>query len=146
LKHVGVAAATGNAPFWKGLDSPGDMADARPPATGPGWPAPATGCTFSDMARGIGENPVRSPAWHIAQVEYPTTRDELVITAEENEAPVEVINFMKALPKEKYESAEEVLRDFAEAERRFGVGNVADERARRENIGKVAAEDQSKHP
>ena len=99
------------------------------------------------MARGIGENPVRSPAWHIAQVEYPTSRDELVVTAEENEAPVEVINFLKALPKEKYQSAEEVLRDFAEAERRFGLGNApADDRGRRDNIGKVAAEDRAKHP
>jgi len=39
-----------------------------------------------------------------------------------------------------------VLRDFAEAERRFAVGNVADDRGRRENIGKIAAEDQAKHP
>ncbi len=43
-------------------------------------------------------------------------------------------------------SAEKVLRDFAEAERRFALGNVPDERGRRENIGKVATEDQSKHP
>ena len=51
-----------------------------------------------------------------------------------------------ALPKERYGSAEEVLRDFAEAERRFALGNAPDDRGRRENIGKVAAEDQSKHP
>jgi len=38
------------------------------------------------------------------------------------------------------------LRDFAEAERRFALGNVPDERGRRDNIGKIAAEDQSKHP
>jgi hypothetical protein len=98
------------------------------------------------MARGIGEDPRRSPASHIAQVEFPADREELVVTAEDNEAPVEVINFLKALPKERYETAEEVLRDFAEAERRFGLGNLPDERGRRENIGKTAAEDQSKHP
>ena len=98
------------------------------------------------MARGIGEDPNRSPAWHIAQVEYPATREELVETAEDSEAPAEVINFFKSLPKEQYGSAEEVLRDFAEAERRFALGNAADERGRRENIGKVAAEDQDKHP
>jgi hypothetical protein len=97
------------------------------------------------MARGIGEDPRRSPASHLAQVEYPTSRDDLVQTAEDNEAPAEVINFFKSLPKEQYGSAEEVLRDFAEAERRFAVGNV-DDRARRDNIGKVAAEDQAKHP
>jgi hypothetical protein len=97
------------------------------------------------MARGIGEDPRRSPASHLAQVEYPATREDLVETAEDNEAPAEVINFFKALPKERYGSAEEVLRDFAEAERRFALGNP-DDRSRRENIGKVAAEDQSKHP
>lgn len=57
-----------------------------------------------------------------------------------------MINFFKSLPKQRYTSAEEVLRDFAEAERRFALGNVPDERGRRENIGKVAAEDRSKHP
>ena len=98
------------------------------------------------MARGIGEDPRRSPAEHIAQVEFPATRDELVHTAEDNEAPAEVINFFKSLPKESYGSPEEVLRDFAEAERRFALGNIPDDRAHRENIGKAAAEDQSKHP
>jgi hypothetical protein len=98
------------------------------------------------MARGIGEDPKRSPAWHLAQLEYPATREDLVQTAEDNEAPPEVINFFKALPKERYASAEEVLRDFAEAERRFALGNVLDERGRRENIGKIAAEGRSKHP
>ena len=98
------------------------------------------------MARGIGEDPKRSPASHLAQLEYPATREDLVQTVEDNEAPREVINFFKALPKERYASAEEVLRDFAEAERRFALGNVPDERGRRDNIGKIAAEDQSKHP
>jgi hypothetical protein len=98
------------------------------------------------MARGIGEDPKRSPASHLAQLDYPATREDLVQTAEDNEAPPEVINFFKALPKDRYSSAEEVLRDFAEAERRFALGNASDDRGRRENIGKIAAEDQSKHP
>ena len=98
------------------------------------------------MARGIGEDPRRSPAAHIAQVDFPATRDDLVQTAADNEAPVEVINFFKARPRESYGSAEELMRDFAEAERRFALGNLPDDRARRENIGKVAAEDRSKHP
>jgi uncharacterized protein DUF2795 len=98
------------------------------------------------MARGIGEDPRRSPAEHIAQVDFPASREDLVQTAADNEAPAEVINFFKALPRDSYTSAEEVLRDFAEAERRFALGNNADDRGRRENIGKVAAEDQAKHP
>jgi hypothetical protein len=98
------------------------------------------------MARGIGEDPNRSPAAHIAQVSFPASRSEIVETAEDNEAPVEVINFLKSLPKENYRSAEETLRDFAEAERRFALGNLPDDRGRRENIGRIAAEDQAKHP
>src|SRR5437868_5693902 len=54
------------------------------------------------MARGIGEDPKRSPGWHLAQLEYPATREDLVQTAEDNEAPPEVINFFKALPKQRY--------------------------------------------
>jgi hypothetical protein len=100
------------------------------------------------MARGIGEDPRRSPAAHITAVEYPATRIDLVETAEDNEAPPEVINFLKSLPKERYGSQEEVLRDFAEAERRFAQGNSAGERGRRENLGRQAAEDAKKprHP
>ena len=100
------------------------------------------------MARGIGEDPRRSPAWHVAQVEYPATREDLVETAEDNEAPVEVINFFKSLPKERYDSHEALLRDFSEAERRMASGNVSDPRGRRDDIGRVAAEDASepRHP
>ena len=91
------------------------------------------------MARGIGENPAKSPAAHIQQVDFPATRDEIVETAGDNEAPAEVINFLKSLPKERYESQEEVLRDFAEAERRFGMGNLAGGPSR-ENLGRTLAE------
>ena len=93
-----------------------------------------------DMARGIGENPARSPAAHLQALDYPATREDIVQTAADNEAPVEVINFLKSLPKERYDSYEEALRDFAEAERRFGLGNVADGGRSREDIGKKAVE------
>jgi len=92
------------------------------------------------MARGIGENPARSPAANLQAVEYPATRDEIVQTAADNDAPVEVINFLKSLPKPQYGSYEEALRDFAEAERRFGVGNLAGDGRSREDIGKKAIE------
>jgi Protein of unknown function (DUF2795) len=92
------------------------------------------------MARGIGENPARSPAQQLQQVEFPATREELVQTAADNDAPVEVINFLKSLPKDRYDSFEEALRDFAEAERRFGLGNFRDEGRTREDLGKAAVE------
>jgi Protein of unknown function (DUF2795) len=91
------------------------------------------------MARGIGENPARSPAAQLQGVDYPATRDEIVQTAADNDAPAEVINFLKSLPKRRYDSYEAVLRDFAEAERRFAVGNLV-EGPSREDIGKKAVE------
>jgi hypothetical protein len=94
------------------------------------------------MARGIGENPALSPAEHLRQIEYPATRDEIVETAGDNDAPIEVINFLKCLPKESYDSYEAALRDFAEAERRFGMSNRADG-PKRENINRV---DPTQHP
>jgi len=96
--------------------------------------------TLLCMARGIGENPAKSPAAVVQQIEFPATRDEIVETAADNEAPAEVINFLKSLPKERYGSQEEVLRDFAEAERRFGVGNLA-EGPSRENLGRTIVEE-----
>ena len=100
------------------------------------------------MARGIGEDPARSPASHVAQVQFPASREEMVATAEDNEAPAEVINFFKSLPRERYASQEEVLRDFAEAERRFASGpaDAGDARNRRDDLGRISAEDAGKHP
>lgn len=98
------------------------------------------------MARGIGEDPARSPAWHVSQVEFPATREEIVATAEDGDAPVEVINFFKCLPRERYGAAEEVLRDFAEAERVFALGSGGDDRARREDLGRSAAGERERHP
>jgi hypothetical protein len=87
------------------------------------------------MAKGIGENPSRSPAFILKELDFPATRAEIVETAADSDAPPEVINFLKSLPKERYQSQEDALRDFAEAERRF-AGGTAGEAARRENLGK----------
>ncbi len=118
------------------------------PEGGRGWRDALSRARFSAMARGTGEDPRKSPAAHLAQLDFPATRAEIVETAEYNEAPVEVINFFKSLPKERYRSQEEVLRDFAEAERRFASGGAGEPRAQRENRGRTAAEDAPKprHP
>jgi hypothetical protein len=93
------------------------------------------------MAKGIGENPVKSPAYVATLVEYPVTRDELVQAAADSEAPAEVINFFKSLPAERYGSFEELLRDFAEAERRFADFTAAQDRGPgRANLGRAATE------
>jgi hypothetical protein len=94
------------------------------------------------MARGIGEDPRLSPPAQIAQMDFPASRSEIVETAADNDAPAAVINFFKSLPKEQYGSQEEVLRDFAEAERRFASGPSVDGRGRRDDLGHV----NGKHP
>jgi hypothetical protein len=95
------------------------------------------------MARGIGENPALSPSQHLRQIDYPATRQEIVDTAADSEAPADVINFLKCLPKERYDSYETALRDFAEADRRFGMSNFGSEGRSRENINHV---DPTQHP
>ncbi|MBI5548658.1 MAG: DUF2795 domain-containing protein [Deltaproteobacteria bacterium] len=95
------------------------------------------------MAFGVGERPERSPVAHLAGVEYPADREELVEAAEDAEAPPEVINFLKSLPRERYDSEEMVLRDLAEAARRFGTGGHAPlvGSVDRRNLGRDAVEE-----
>jgi hypothetical protein len=98
------------------------------------------------MARGIGENPAKSPSFIVRQTEFPATRGDLVATAEDSWSPPEVINFFKSLPRERYGAAEEVLRDFAEAERVFAQGSRrnAGSFAARPNLNNV--DDEFRHP
>jgi hypothetical protein len=85
------------------------------------------------MAFGIAEDPARSPTAHLEEVEYPVWRDTLVRVAAEQDAPPDVINLFKSLPRGRYQSKEEVMRDFAEAARRFALGNrSSDEGAHRD--------------
>lgn len=89
------------------------------------------------------EDPGLSPVSQLDAVEYPIWKDMLVKVAADNGASVDVINLFKSLPKEQYHSKAEVLRDFAEAARRFAMGNLDEEdgvvRDRR-NIGRDAVE------
>ncbi|HLV61420.1 MAG TPA: DUF2795 domain-containing protein [Fredinandcohnia sp.] len=89
------------------------------------------------MARGVGERPERSPAAILRRVEYPATREDLVQAAADEEAPPETINFLRSLPDRTYQSQQEALRDFAEAEARFGVVGV---KLHRGDLGKETTE------
>jgi hypothetical protein len=96
------------------------------------------------MAFGIGEDPARSVTPFLETVEYPARKADLVRAAEEGGATVDVINVVKSLPGALYRSADAVMRDLAEATRRFGMGNQPglDDDANRErrNLGKDAVE------
>jgi hypothetical protein len=95
------------------------------------------------MATTKTEDPGRSPAAQLDAVEFPAWRETLVRTAEDNGATPDVINLFKSLPQGKYESPEEVLRDFAEAARRMAMGGAEEddgvERDRR-NLGRDLVE------
>lgn len=98
------------------------------------------------MARGVGERPERSPAAMLRRVDYPATREDLVQAAADEEAPADTINFLKSLPNRTYQSRDEVLRYFAEAEARFGVTGV---KLHRGDIGKEMTEppgEEAHHP
>jgi hypothetical protein len=101
------------------------------------------------MARGVGERPERSPAAILSEVEYPVTRDELVLAASEAGAPADAINFLRSLPDRTYRSADDVRRDFAEGEARFAMFGREEDVHHRENLGKDAVETDAaptKHP
>jgi hypothetical protein len=96
------------------------------------------------MAFGQAEDPALSITPHLEAVEYPTTRELLVEAAEDSGAPVDIINVFKSLPQEDYASRRDVMRDLAEAARRFASGGLRDdddgvERDRRD-IGKHVVE------
>lgn len=96
------------------------------------------------MAQKNGEDPSRSVATFLDDVDYPTSRAELVADAEDGGAPADVINVLKSLPRPRYRTLEEARRDLAEAARRFGTGNLPfdDEGVNRDrrNIGRDAME------
>ncbi len=91
------------------------------------------------MAHGIGEPLEESVETHIQSVDYPAEREELIASAADGDAPADVINFLKCLPRERYGSREEVERDFAEAARRLLGGPGAGGPDRR-NIGRDLVE------
>ncbi|MCP3104822.1 DUF2795 domain-containing protein [Myxococcus sp. K15C18031901] len=105
------------------------------------------------MAFGTAEDPGRSITPHLDAVDYPATREELVESAEDGDAPVTIINVLKCLPRTEYASKEDVQRDLAEASRRAASGNLPDDdgaRRDRSNIGRDlvegAPDGQSRHP
>lgn len=105
------------------------------------------------MAYGQAENPALSIPTHLDAVDYPVWREQLVRAAEDNGADVDSINVLKFLPRTRYESKQEVMRDLAEAARRFAMGGFPEDdgvdRDRR-NIGRDlvenAPEGNSRHP
>ena len=76
------------------------------------------------MAYGFKEDPALSVGAHLESVDFPATREQLSRAAMDNGGPVDLINVFKSLPRERYESQEAVLRDLAEASRRFAMGGL----------------------
>lgn len=97
------------------------------------------------MAYGMAEDPALSVTPHIDAADFPISREDLVLIAEDDGAPAEVINLFKSLPRDHYESKEMVQRDLGEASRRMAVGPSLheDEQYDRRNIAKDRVED---HP
>lgn len=99
------------------------------------------------MARGVGEPEQRSPSSILSQLEYPIGRDEIATAAAEQGYDRDAINFLESLPDKVYQSPSDVLREFSEAEARFGMG-TRDVR-HRGDIGKDAVEtgaNPTRHP
>lgn len=105
------------------------------------------------MAFGMAEDLAFSITPHLESVEYPAVREDIVEAAADGGAPVDIINVLKCLPLQEYRSRDAVLRDLAEAARRFAMGGLKDDdgvdRDRR-NIGRDlvenAPEGHTRHP
>lgn len=119
----------------------------------PGAEAGPGGKADDTMAFGFAENPSLSITPHLDSVDYPATREQIVTAAADNGAYMDIINVLKSLPQEEYQSREDVMRDLAEAARRFATGGLRDDdgvdRDRR-NIGRDLVENapdgNSRHP
>ena len=105
------------------------------------------------MAFGMAEDPSFSITPQLESVEYPAMLEEIVMAAADNGASVDVINILKSLPRQAYRSSDEVLRDLAEAARRFANGGLRDDdgvQRDRRNIGRDLVEHapagHSRHP
>ncbi len=99
------------------------------------------------MARGVGEPEQRSPSSILSQLDYPISRDDIASAAADQGYDLDAINFLKSLPDKVYQSPNDVLREFSEAEARFGMG-TRDVR-HRGDIGKDAVEtgaNPTRHP
>lgn len=95
------------------------------------------------MAYGVAEDPALSIPTHLDAVDYPVWREQLVRAAADNGASADIINVLKSLPRSQYESKEDVMRDLAEAARRFASGGLRDDDGAirdRRNIGRDAVE------
>ena len=79
------------------------------------------------MARGIGEQPSRSAGEIIRRIDYPATKRDFVEAAADEEAPADIINFFNSLPDRTYTDPDDVRRQFAEADARFGMWGAPDE-------------------
>jgi hypothetical protein len=106
------------------------------------------------MAFGLTEDPGINPSEQLDSVEYPVWREQLVKSAADNDGSPDVINLFKCLPKTRYDSKTEILRDFAEAARRLASGYPGAEddgiNRDRQNIGRDAVENakegHTRHP
>ncbi len=99
------------------------------------------------MARGVGEQPERSPSAILSEVEYPISRDDLAFAAAEAGAPADAINFLRSLPDRIYTSPTDVQREFGEGSARFGL--FSSDVRHRENLGRDAVEtgaNPTRHP
>ncbi len=97
---------------------------------------------------GSKESPANSVVPHLESVDFPATPDEIAAAAADGEATPNVVNLLKCLPRPLYARREDVMRDLAEAGRRFASGprEHHDMLRDRRNIGRSAAEEQEERP
>ncbi len=97
---------------------------------------------------GLKEVPAASITPHLDSVDFPATPVEIASAAADGEAPHQVVNLLRLLPRPLYAKKEDILRDLSEAARRFAGGprDHRDSLRDRRNIGREAAQEKRRHP
>ncbi|MCE8031757.1 MAG: DUF2795 domain-containing protein [Halomonas sp.] len=68
------------------------------------------------MTRGLGGRSPANITYHLQGVDFPARRDDLVAQAQANDAEAEVMEIVRNLPDQEYESMADVTKGIGEVE------------------------------
>lgn len=68
------------------------------------------------MTRGIGGQSPANVQKYLAGVHYPCSKDDLISTAEENDAPAEIMEVIENLPADEFGGPQDVMKAYGEME------------------------------
>lgn len=68
------------------------------------------------MAREKGEQSLSNIAYYLKNVDFPAHRNDIVLSAEENDAPDEILDILEDLPDMEYSSLTDLMHEIESSE------------------------------